>query len=59
MVETVFGIPGMGKLLVNAMLSQDYTIVQGIILIIAATVALINLLVDIIYGWLDPRIQYE
>jgi peptide/nickel transport system permease protein len=58
-VETVFGIPGMGKLVVDGMLSQDYPVVQGVILIVAATVVLSNLVVDILYGWLDPRIQYE
>jgi len=58
-VETVFGIPGMGKLVVDGMLSQDYPVVQGVILIVAVTVVLSNLLVDVLYGWLDPRIQYE
>jgi peptide/nickel transport system permease protein len=58
-VETVFGIPGMGKLVVDSMLSQDYPVVQGVILIISVTVVLSNLLVDVLYGWLDPRIQYE
>ena len=58
-VETVFGIPGMGKLVVDGMLSQDYTVVQGVILIVSITVVLSNLIVDILYGWLDPRIQYE
>lgn len=58
-VETVFAIPGMGKLLVDGMLSQDYTIVQGVILVLAVVVVLSNLVVDLLYGWLDPRIQYE
>ena len=58
-VETVFAIPGMGKLAVDGMLSQDYTVVQGVILVIAVVVVLSNLLVDLLYGWLDPRIQYE
>ena len=58
-VETVFGIPGMGKLVVDGMLSQDYTVVQGVILVVAVTVVISNLIVDILYGWLDPRIQYE
>lgn len=58
-VETVFGIPGMGKLVVDGMLSQDYTVVQGVILVVALTVVVSNLIVDILYGWLDPRIQYE
>ncbi len=58
-VETVFAIPGMGKLAVDGMLSQDYTIVQGVILVLAVVVVLSNLVVDVLYGWLDPRIQYE
>jgi peptide/nickel transport system permease protein len=58
-VETVFVIPGMGKLVVDGMLSQDYTVVQGVILVVSVTVVLSNLIVDILYGWLDPRIQYE
>lgn len=58
-VETVFVIPGMGKLVVDGMLSQDYTVVQGVILVVAVTVVISNLIVDILYGWLDPRIQYE
>jgi peptide/nickel transport system permease protein len=58
-VETVFAIPGMGKLVVDGMVSQDYTVVQGVILVVAVTVVVSNLIVDILYGWLDPRIQYE
>ena len=58
-VETVFVIPGMGKLVVDGMLAQDYTVVQGVILVVAITVVISNLIVDILYGWLDPRIQYE
>jgi len=44
---------------VDAILSQDYPIVQGAVLVIAITVLLANLLVDLSYGWLDPRIRYE
>jgi peptide/nickel transport system permease protein len=58
-VETVFVIPGMARMLVNGMLSQDYPIVQGVILVIAVAVVLANLVVDIVYAWLDPRIQYS
>ena len=57
-IETVFVIPGMGKLVVDGMLSQDYPVVQGVILVVAVTVVISNLIVDILYGWLDPRIQY-
>ncbi len=58
-IETVFVIPGMGKLVVDGMLSQDYTVVQGVVLVVALTVVISNLIVDILYGWLDPRIQYD
>jgi peptide/nickel transport system permease protein len=58
-VETVFVIPGMARMLVNGMLSQDYPVVQGVILVVAVAVVLTNLLVDLVYGWLDPRIQYS
>ena len=58
-VETVFNIPGMGRLAVSAVLNQDYPYVQGIILIVAAVVTIVNLVVDITYGWLDPRVKYD
>jgi peptide/nickel transport system permease protein len=58
LVETVFNIPGMGRLLVTAVLSKDFIIVQACILVIALLVLLANLLVDISYGWLDPRVRY-
>jgi len=59
LVETVFNIPGMGRLAVEALFNQDYAIVQGIVLIISVVVVLSNLLVDISYGWFDPRVRYE
>lgn len=58
-VETVFNIPGMGRLAVTSVLNQDYPYVQGIILMVATFILLINLLVDLAYGWLDPRIRYS
>jgi ABC-type dipeptide/oligopeptide/nickel transport system permease component len=58
-METVFGIPGMGRLAVNALFSRDYAITQGVILIMATMVLLSNLIVDISYGWLDPRVHYN
>jgi len=57
-VETVFNIPGIGRLAVNSVISQDYPYVQGITLIVAVVVVVTNLVVDIAYGWLDPRIRY-
>jgi peptide/nickel transport system permease protein len=58
-VETVFGIPGMGRLLVRASFDKDFLIVQAGVLVIGAMVCLTNLLVDISYGWIDPRIKYN
>jgi peptide/nickel transport system permease protein len=59
LIETVFNIPGIGRLLVSSVTSQDYPYVQGIILIIAAFITTVNLVVDLTYGWLDPRIRYS
>jgi len=58
LIETVFNIPGMGRLLANSLFSHDYQIVQAGTLVIAVVVVLSNLVVDISYGWLDPRIRY-
>ena len=55
--ETVFNIPGVGRLLIQAVLRRDYQLVQGIVLVIAGLYVLINLSVDILYGVLDPRIS--
>jgi peptide/nickel transport system permease protein len=59
LVETVFNIPGMGRLLVNSVITKDFIIVQATVFVIAILVLLANLLVDISYGWLDPRIRYS
>jgi peptide/nickel transport system permease protein len=59
LVEKVFNIPGMGRLLVDSVMNKDFIVVQACTLIIAAVVLLANLLVDISYGWLDPRIRYQ
>jgi peptide/nickel transport system permease protein len=59
LIETVFNIPGMGRLVVTSVLNQDYPYVQGIILIISAAVVFINFAVEMTYGWLDPRIRYD
>lgn len=58
LVETVFAIPGIGSLLVSSIFGQDYVVVQAITLVIAVVVLLVNLIVDISYGWFDPRIRY-
>jgi peptide/nickel transport system permease protein len=58
-VETVFNIPGMGRLLVSATFAKDFITVQAITLVIGIVVLLSNLIVDISYGWLDPRIRFD
>jgi peptide/nickel transport system permease protein len=58
-IERVFVIPGMGRLTIDSILNQDYPYVQAITLIVAAIILLINLLIDLTYGWLDPRIRYS
>ena len=58
-VETVFLIPGMGNLLVSSVLAHDYPVVQAVIVVMTIIVVISSLVVDLIQGWLDPRIQYE
>ena len=58
-IETVFTWPGVGSLLLEGIYSRDYPIVQGSVLVIALTYVVINLIVDILYKWLDPRIKLE
>ena len=57
-IEQVFAIPGVGRLLVGSIFAQDYQVVQSATLVIATIVILVNLIVDISYGWFDPRIRY-
>jgi peptide/nickel transport system permease protein len=56
-VETIFGLPGLGRLVVTAINQRDYTVVQGGVLVIAAIFVVVNLLTDLAYGLLDPRID--
>jgi peptide/nickel transport system permease protein len=56
--ETVFSRPGIGRLVVSAVLWEDYALAQGAILLIAICFVLVNLMVDVSYAWLDPRIRY-
>jgi peptide/nickel transport system permease protein len=58
LVETVFAIPGVGRLLVTSVFAQDYVVIQSGVLVISTIIILSNLIVDISYGWLDPRIRY-
>jgi peptide/nickel transport system permease protein len=56
-VETIFGLPGLGRLVVTAITQRNYTVVQGGVLVIATLFIFITLLTDLLYGWLDPRVE--
>lgn len=58
-VERAFGVPGLGTLLVQALTERDWMMIQNLVLIYGVIFAVINLLVDLSYGWVDPRIRYE
>jgi peptide/nickel transport system permease protein len=58
-IETVFAWPGMGRMLVDAVLKRDYTLVQGTVLLYALIVVIINLVVDLLYAYIDPRIRHQ
>jgi peptide/nickel transport system permease protein len=58
-IETVFARPGVGRLIVNGILEKDFPLVQGVVLVGATSYVLINLLVDVTYALLDPRIRYD
>jgi peptide/nickel transport system permease protein len=58
-IEQIFVLPGIGRLLLEALNQRDYPIVSGINLVFATFVIIVNLLVDLTYGWLDPRIHYQ
>lgn len=57
--ETVFNMPGVGRLVVDGIIRRDYTVVQGGVLIVSLTYLVVNLIVDILYVWANPRIRYE
>ncbi len=58
LTETIFAWPGVGRLVVDAIFARDYPVVQGVVLVIALVFVLVNLIVDLSYGYLDPRIRY-
>jgi len=58
-VETIFALPGMGRLTVEAILYRDYPVVQTNVMLVAGTLVTLNLMVDLSYAWLDPRIRYR
>ena len=57
--EQVFNLNGLGKLLVQSIAQRDYTMTQTLVLLVAVTFVLVNFVIDILYGWLDPRIHYQ
>ncbi len=59
LIETIFTLPGLGKMLIDAIQGRDYTLVQGTVLFLASSVVLVNLMVDMLYGAIDPRVRYE
>ena len=58
LTETIFAIPGLGQMLVQAITRRDFPIIQAMLMVIAVTLILVNLLVDIVYAYIDPRIRY-
>jgi glutathione transport system permease protein len=58
-VETVFNWPGLGRLLVDAVDMRDYTVIQGLVLLFSLEFILINLVVDVLYGFINPTIRYR
>ena len=58
-VETIFNIPGLGQLIINSITRRDYTVIQGVVLMVTLLYVLINLLIDILYGIVDPRVRLD
>ena len=56
-METVFGIPGIGQLIVSSVTKRDYPVIQGIVLVISLIYIVINLVIDLLYGIIDPRMR--
>ncbi len=58
-IETIFTIPGIGQLLIDSIYRRDYPVIQGVVLFIAVIYVVVNLLIDLLYAFLDPRIRYD
>src|SRR5690606_19910184 len=56
-IEQIFGLPGLGRYFVQGALNRDYTLVLGVVVFYGALIILLNLLVDLAYGWLDPKVR--
>jgi ABC-type dipeptide/oligopeptide/nickel transport system permease component len=59
LVETVFNIPGIGRMMADGVANRDYQVVQGGVLLMALIVVITNIIVDIAYAWIDPRIRHS
>ena len=57
--ETIFQLPGIGRYFVQGALNRDYTLVMGVTILSASLIILMNIVVDVVYGLLDPRVRYE
>ena len=57
-VEQIFGIPGVGRYFVQGAMNRDYTLVLGVVVVYGALVVFANLIVDLLYAWLDPKVSY-
>jgi peptide/nickel transport system permease protein len=57
-IETLFDLPGVGRLVIGSVLRRDYPVIQGAVLYVTCVIVLVNLMVDVLYAWLDPRIRY-
>ena len=58
-MENIFSLPGLGRLMLTALEDRDYPVVSGVNLVFATAVVLTNLLIDLLYTWLDPRLRYD
>jgi oligopeptide transport system permease protein len=58
-IEQIFGIPGIGRYFVQAALNRDYTLVMGVVIFYGALIILFNLVADLLYGLLDPKVRYD
>jgi ABC-type dipeptide/oligopeptide/nickel transport system permease component len=58
-VEKIFGIPGMGRYFIDSISNRDYPVIMGTVLLYAALLVVSNIIVDLTYAWLDPRIRYN
>jgi peptide/nickel transport system permease protein len=58
-VEQIFALPGIGRLVISSAMERDYPSLSGSVFVIAGGVLIINLLIDLTYAWLDPRVQYS